>query len=261
MSTEDLHRLAAAGDADLVDGCGACYADQDLRLLAGDPHLVPDDLLERAVLEPSGHWSPATWRGLWRRFAPRLVALVAARSTDVDRALRSLAPDFADLSAWPDEDRRVLEDALGDVLATAVETWPAPDVVTLLCGLACVHDDLRPWLARVDALTGPAADAGVVRLACHWATSLHWGETDWCTWWLTDDQATPVREWTFAVRPRVVRFAAEHPECKTARDAVITYDRLDRDEPGPWYYPGTGWSRWERMGQPGHYNWLEPVSG
>lgn len=239
---------------DLSDGCLHCYSEQDLVVLAGDPDAVPDDLIRSIASDPYDHWSREQWQLLCRRFAPRLISLVRTKETD----LQALGPSCADLASWPDDERRAAEDALGAVLVHALEHWPSHDLVDLLGGLACAYDDLRPWLARLDAATGPAAEGGVIRLACYWATGLLWGDDDSFGSWHTDDPVTPVREWTLGAKTEVERFSQAHPGCKAARDALIAYDRLDRGENSPWVYPGYAWSRWERWGLPGGYGWLRP---
>lgn len=217
---------------------------------------MPDRLVKAIASDPRDHWSGEQWQFLYRRFAPRLVFLVHAGEIDRGLATRAFGPSYADLASWADAERRATEDALGAVLVDALEHWPSHELVDLLGGLACVYDDLRPWLARLDAASGPAAEGGVVRLACQWATELLWGDDDWFTWWHTDDPVTPVREWTLGAKARVERFSQTHPECKTARDALIAYDHLDRGEGSPWWYPGYAWDRWQRWGLPGNYGWL-----
>ena len=91
------------------------------------------------------------------------------------------------------------------------------------------------------------------------AAGLLWGDDDWFTWWHTDDPVTPVREWTLRASTRVERFSQAHPECKTARDALLAYDCLDRGEISPWWYPGRGWDQWQRWGLPGQYGWLQAI--
>ncbi|WP_409186749.1 hypothetical protein F9C11_21915 [Amycolatopsis sp. VS8301801F10] len=245
---------------DLSGGCPRCYSQQDLAILSGDAGSVPDRLVVSIASEAGDHWSGEQWRFLGRRLAPRLISLVRARAVDPGLAPRVFGPDYADLAGWPDAERRATEEALAAALADALEHWPSRALVALLGGLACGYDDLRPWLARIDPATGPAALGGVVRLACCWAADLLWGEDDWFAWWHTDDPSAPVREWTLSEKTRtaVARFSQAHPTCKTARDALLAYDRLDRGEDSPWWYPGYGWNQWRSRGLPGHYGWLRP---
>jgi hypothetical protein len=246
------------GAVDLSDGCLRCYREQDLVVLAGDPGSVPDDLVRSVASDTPGHWTREQWRFLGRRFALRLVSLVRRKEVDGGLTLRVFGVEQAGLASWPDGERRATEDALGDALVAALEHWQTHELVGLLGGLACVHDDLRPWLVRLDAATGPAAEGGVVRLACYWATGLLWGDDDWFTWWYTDDPVTPVREWTLRAKTAVEQFSRTHPECKTARDALIAYDCLARGERSPWWYPGYAWDQWQQRGLPGSYGWLTP---
>ena len=118
----------------------------------------------------------------------------------------------------------------------------------VLDGLAGIDDDLRPWLRVIDETTGPAADGAVARLACRWATGALWEDTFGLDNWLVDDPQTAAREWLDRARPRVARFAEAHPECKSARDAVIAYDLLDRGDSSIWYYPGHAARLWEKHG-------------
>lgn len=68
-------------------------------------------------------------------------------------------------------------------------------------------------------------------------------------------QAAIVREWVFsaAVRGRVRRFAATHPACKNASDALLAYDALDRGDRSPWYYPAVGYDQRQAWGRPTEY--------
>lgn len=220
---------------DLSDGCGRCYTRDELALLAGDPEAVPDRLLASATSDACDHWSPEQWRFLYRRFAPRLITLLHAGDCDRTLLLRGFGPSYADLASWPDSERRATEAALTDVLLQLLENEPADELVRLLGGLACAYDDLRPWLARLDAARGPAAEGGVVRLALRWITDLLWDEDDWFSWWYADDPVTPVRDWT------------------------INAKHLERGKDSPWPYPGYAWDWWQRRGLPGSYGWLAPA--
>ena len=222
------------------------------------------DLVRSALRKSADHWSPEQWRALWSRSAPQVVReILGDRGRGlVDRELASLGRNQANLPAWPERQRTALDNALGAVLEVAVTYGdPAHEVTTLLGGLACAHDDLGPWLARLDALRGPQADAGVVRLALEWTTELLWGEDKWFTSWWPEDPSAVVRAWvcSTAVRDRVRRFAADHPGCKTASDTLLAYAALDRGDRSPWYAPGIGRHRWEERGLPADYARLIPV--
>jgi hypothetical protein len=243
---------------DLSGGCGYCHSEQDLAALSGDVDAAPDDVVALLASDPSDHWSREQWQWLCQRFAPRLISLVRSREIEADWALRILGRHYAEFASWPDDIRHATEDALGAALVDALEHWPSHLLVDLLGGLACAYDDVRPWLARLDAATGPAARGGVIRLACYWAAGLLWQEDDWFGWWYTDDPVTPVLEWTLNAKARVEQFSQEHPECKTARDALIAIDRLGRGEGSPWVYPGGADARWYRWGLPSN-GWLEPA--
>ncbi|MFI7675259.1 hypothetical protein [Actinophytocola sp. NPDC049390] len=240
----------------LADGCHYCHSGEELAFLAGPPAEAPDAVVGAIAADPHDHWSGEQWEFLYRRFASRLIDLVRARRVDPGLTLRPFGPSYANLANWPVQERATTENALGDTLVGALKHWPTHELVVLLGGLACAYDDLTPWLARLD--TAPAAEGDIIRLTCYWTTSLLWGDDDWFTWWHTDDPVTPVREWTAAVRPRVERFARAHPECKTARDTLTAYDHLDRGGISPWWYPGHGWTQWERRGLPGQFGWLRP---
>jgi hypothetical protein len=251
-------------DVDLSDGCSRCYPSPSIALLEGDPALVPTDLLIRVLMESMDHWETEQWRLLWRRLAPNTLRLFAydLGAVDTGWALRTL--DYAEFPAWPDGERLVLENALGGVLEYALtHNAPIGRVTELLGGLASAYDDIAPWFARIDAMTGPQAEAGVLRLVFEWITELLWGHEDWFGWWWPEDPTAIVRAWLCspAVRHRVADFAAQHPDCKTAADTLIAYSALDRGEYGPWYAPGMGFHQMEAWGQPTSYAWLQPVQG
>ncbi|MCG8915796.1 hypothetical protein L6E12_08340 [Actinokineospora sp. PR83] len=241
---------------DFSDGCTLCHSELDLRLLSTDA--APDDLLISVAHDPYDHWAPHQWAALWRQFAPRLIALVADRAADPGLVLRSLGPLYGNLRTWPDDERRAIEDALTALLLDALAHWPSGALVELLGGLASTDDDLAPWLARIDAAPGAAAAGGVVRLAFHWAVDLLWGEESWFDWWYPDDPEALVREWTSRAMGRVERFAEAHPGCKTARDALVARDHLERGEQSPWIYPSWAGYQWEQRGLPRGFGYPEP---
>jgi hypothetical protein len=219
----------------LANACYLCHTEEDLDYLAGDVDAAPDDVVK--LIASSDHWSREQWQWLVQRFAPRPIDLVRRREADIDYTLRVLGPLYGDLGSWPDNERRATEEALHGALIDALEHWPTHDLVRMLGGLGSVYDDLWPWLARVDAAIGPAARAGVVRLAFHWSMDLLWQEDNWFSWWYPDDPVALVREWTLNARPVVDEYGREHPTCKTARDTLTAIGCVERGENGPWPYP------------------------
>jgi hypothetical protein len=224
---------------------------------------VPPRLVHRALVEAADHWSPEQWQALWRRLAPRALRSIAHYRGDMntDWELRSLG--YADFPAWPSDERVALENALGRVLEYALSYGdPTAQVTELLGGLACAYDDIGPWLARIDAMTGPEVDAGALRLVFAWSTELLWGEQRWFPWWWPEDPTSIVLSWLCspAVRERVSRFADLHPDCKTAADIRIARAALDHDPTySPWYRPGIGYDQMQKWGQPTSYGSLQPV--
>jgi hypothetical protein len=163
---------------------------------------------------------------------------------DLGLLMRGLGWPHARFAEWPREQQATVRATLEAALAVALTDGRAPrDVVELLGAVASLDHDVVPWLHRIDELTGPAADAGLVRLAGYWAVDLTWGEEpNW--WWFPDDPNGPVRDWfrSPAVRDRVQAFADRNPRCKNAADALIAIDSFGGDE-GVWFYPGYGYDK------------------
>ncbi|CAL9500969.1 hypothetical protein SUDANB15_03418 [Streptomyces sp. enrichment culture] len=221
-----------------VGGCTYCTPESDLLLLGGDPAAVPDDVLGHFTRETVDHWDGDQYPVLWRRLLPRALRAWGPDGRDADPSLElgHLAGYGAGLAGWPAPERAAVEGAFRALLALAlVDGRPAGDVTDLVEGIAHATGDLRPWLAHLAALPGPAADAGLVRLAFSWATDLLWEDLDF-TWWYDGDPGT-VAAWLPTQRPRVAGFAARHPRCRTASDTLTAIDRVAAGDHSPRAYP------------------------
>ncbi|MER5424330.1 hypothetical protein [Streptosporangium roseum] len=221
-----------------VGGCAHCHAEEDLRLLGGDPAAMSDELVGSFMRKVVDHWDGDQYPLLWRRLMPRVLRYLASAAPGGDPAgeLRGLASYGAGFTGWPAHERAAAEQAFAALLAAALtDGRPAERVAELVEGLAHATEDLRPWLDRLAGLPGHEADAGLVRLACHWSTALLW-EEDLFTWWYDGDPQV-LADWLPTQRDRIASFAAAH-RCKTAADAVVAIDRLQAGEPSPWFYPG-----------------------
>ena len=83
-------------------------------------------------------------------------------------------------------------------------------------------------------LSGPEADAGLVRLAVAWATDLLWEDFQFCWWYDGDPQV--IADWLVTQRDRIATFAAQHPRCKNSSDALIAISHLTDGDGSPWLY-------------------------
>jgi hypothetical protein len=66
---------------------------------------VPDALLARFAGKVTDHWSQEQYPLLWRRFAPRILRLVAAEDSEPDRLLRGLYDYVGRFGEWPAAER------------------------------------------------------------------------------------------------------------------------------------------------------------
>jgi len=191
----DLGRVfAGVPRVGVVDGCTYCYPQSDLDLLGGNPALVPDHLVGSFAREVLDHWSEEQYGLLWRGLAPRILSLLEA-SPD-ERMLRGLT--FARFSTWPDGEQAAVRDTLRVMVARAVTGDKTERFVEqLVCAAAHVDHDLTPWLTYLDTLTGADADAGIARLARHWADDLAFGSEP-MLWWFPADPAAPIRDWLYS---------------------------------------------------------------
>ena len=233
-------------DVGPVHGCTRCYLESELALLSGDPRLVPDSLVREFAEEVLDHWDQQQYGPLWRHFAPRIIRLLVSEpGIDPGRLLRGLGPYGAGFHDWPAPQRSAILDTLSAALDFAlVDGRPPYDVVDLLGAVSHIDHDPTPWTDRLESLTGPNADAGMVRLACYWAIELLWGDAPhW--WWHPDDPLALGTRWLLSppVHDRIQRFAELHPRCKTAKDALLAIDTLERDDFSPWLCRGYGYDR------------------
>jgi hypothetical protein len=238
-----------------IDGCARCFDDDELAILDGDTDLVPDSLVCRFAQKDTYHWEPEQYQQLWRRLAPRIIRLLVSPEpgTDPGLLLRGLGPARAGFSDWPASQRSAMINVLGAALDVALTDGRTPhDVLDLLGAASQVDEDVTPWTARIDTLTGPRADAGLVRLASYWALHLiHGYKPHW--WWYPDEPIAIGTRWLSSprVRERVGRFAAAYPLCRTAADAEAAIDALGHPGVWPWPYPTNGYDRTpnSRLGQ------------
>ncbi|UUN27659.1 hypothetical protein [Streptomyces sp. FIT100] len=224
-----------------VGGCTYCTPESELHILGGDPAAVPDDLLGHFMREVVNHWDADQYPVLWRRLMPRALRYWGPEGNDTDRSLElgHLGQFGARFVDWPAPERAVVEQAFRALLALAlVDGRPAGDITDLLEGIAHATGDLEPWLEHIAGLSGPAADAGLVRIAFGWATDLLWEDLQLSWWYDGDPQA--IAAWLPTQRARITTFATHHPRCKTAADALIAIDRIQAGDHSPWSYPYSG---------------------
>ncbi|MGI5532581.1 hypothetical protein ACQEVX_35980 [Streptomyces syringium] len=221
-----------------VGGCTYCTAESELRVLGGDPADVPDDLLGHFMREVASHWDQDQYAVLWRRFIPRALRRWGPEGNDSDpsQEMGRLGLHGARLADWPAVERAAVERAFRALLHIAVtDGRPHEEITELTEGIAHATGDLEPWLAHIAGLTGPEADAGVIRLAFGWATELLWDELTF-TWWYDGDPRL-ITAWLPELRARIASFTVRHPRCKNASDALIAIDALKAAGGAPWLYP------------------------
>ncbi|MFB7708223.1 hypothetical protein [Streptomyces sp. NPDC056105] len=224
-----------------VWGCTHCTPESELRLLGGDPALVSDDLLGHFIREVASHWAEDQYPLLWRRFIPRALRLWGPDGDGADPSyeIGRLGSGGARLADWPVAERAAVEGAFRALLTVAVTSGRPHDWCTeLIEGIAHATGGLDLWLDHIHGLAGPEADAGVVRLARGWALELLWGELEF-TWWY-DGDPQQIARWLPTLRPRIEAFAARHPRCKNASDALTGLDALESGARSPWLYPVGG---------------------
>ncbi|MFD1310427.1 hypothetical protein [Streptomyces kaempferi] len=221
-----------------VKGCTRCFTEAELRILGGDPRDVPDDVLEGFMGKVVDHWDTDQYPVLWRRLIPRALRRWGPEGpgTDPSHELRGLGRYGAELISWPVAERTAVEQVFRALLTLALTGGRSPaDIRDLVEGVAHATGGLEPWLDHIDGFSGPAADAGLVRLALGWGTDFLWEEFDF-TWWYDGDPRI-VADWLLTQRPRIASFTARHPRCKNAADALIAISHLQDGDWSPWLYP------------------------
>ena len=99
---------------------------------------------------------------------------------------------------WSRPDLDLLRADVREVLARAVTGGVTSFTVeALICAAAHIDQDLRPWLAFLDTLTGTDADTGVAALAQHWAEEIVNGREPELGW-SPEDPAAPIRAWLYS---------------------------------------------------------------
>lgn len=225
----------------LVDGCLRCFSEAELAMLGGDPASIPDELVRAFAEKVDDHWSPEQYGPLWRRLAPSIIRrlLSADPAADGGRLLRGLGVKAAGFADWPARQRSAIRTVLQAALDVALIDGRPPDqVLGLLGAVAHVDHDVTPWTDGVDTLIGPYADAGFVRLTNHWAFERYWGHDPHWSWY-SDDPTALGHTWlrSASVQDRIGRFAAAHPLCKTAADALAVIDAMNRGVDLPRTHP------------------------
>lgn len=221
-----------------VGGCTLCMSEEDLHRMGGPPDAVPDELLGHFLREVYGHWDADQYPVLWRRFMPRALRVWARPSGNdlADEMGRLQAVRGAGLVDWPPRERAAVERAFGALLTVALtDGRPAREIAELVEGIAHATGALEPWLGHLAGSSGPQAEAGLVRLVLDWSCDLLWDEFTF-RWWHDGDPQV-IRDWLPTLRPRVALFAARHPRCKTASDALHALASLQAADYGPWLYP------------------------
>lgn len=218
-----VDRVFSAGLPEAVDACPLCFPDGDLALLKGDLQDIPDELVIRFAHRGPEHWPGDQYGRVWRGLAPRILRLAAYRPDQVvvAWALRGAGSRQAGFGEWPANQRYALIEAYAALLGTALTRWPAGEVIELFGPLAQLYNDIDPWFGRLDALTGPAADAGIVRLAAQWCDDMLRGHRPQWAWHSPDPNELAIG-W-FTARPvgeRLLGFADRNPDCDTVTAAI-----------------------------------------
>ncbi|MQY12453.1 hypothetical protein SRB5_25870 [Streptomyces sp. RB5] len=219
-----------------MSGCTRCLTESDLLLLGGDVSGVSDDLLGYFVRKVPDHWDDDQYPVLWRRLFPRAVRMWGpGLETDPSLAMSHL--HGAGLASWPDPERDAVDQAFRALLSLALTDGRRPTAVfDMLEGIAAATDGIAPWLSHLAAVPGREADAGLARVALSWGAEVLWEDLQFT--WYYSGRIDEVADWLPTLRPRLTSFAAMHPRCKTAVDALAALSALERGERAPWFYPG-----------------------
>lgn len=218
------------GRVHVVDGCGFCFLGDQLEMLGGDPARVPLDLVLRFAAKEPDHWSDTQYSTLWRGLAPRIIRAAAESpgAMTLSDVLRGPATANARFTDWPDHQQQALSEAYAALLCVAVVDWEPHEVADLLGPLAQLHDSLTSWLAEIDAMTGPAAEAGLVRLTSHLAEEVAAYGTLLPWHWYPPDRLGLLSAWltSSAVADRLHSFAERHPGCVSGSGALLRIEAM-----------------------------------
>ncbi|MBV1938947.1 hypothetical protein KUF83_20655 [Streptomyces sp. BV286] len=124
-------------------GCGHCYPEDDLAVLAGPPHLVPEDLVASVAARSAGHWDD--FPTLYRRLTPRIVRLLVTGRLHVDHGLVASRLVAARWRDWPGPEREALEEVWRGWWRATLHEYPGP-VTDVLETVAVSGGTLGPWL-------------------------------------------------------------------------------------------------------------------
>lgn len=186
-----------------MKGCGRCWTEAELKLLDGDPALVPDEIVRKFGWEVTGHFEREEYEPAWRRLAYRVVQVL--EDDPDDKLTQGLS--WAGWSGWPEAERAALYSLFTEaVLRAAADDERWPKLGGLIQSAAQLDQSMTPWLRLVDTLPDPV----VAHLAAEWSFDIfHSGGTfcfgNWLSW--KDPTACEeVRGWllTPALRDRLL---------------------------------------------------------
>ncbi|MFC8721038.1 hypothetical protein [Kitasatospora sp. NPDC057198] len=156
-----LGRTARPGPA--VDGCGHCYAPEELALLSGPPDLIPDRLLHSVAAKSPDHW--VDFPTLYRRLAPRLLRQLTTRTLAVDGPLIAARLVSADWTSW--HRAELVRDVL-DAWWPATLADPTANAAEVLETVAVVTGTATPWLTTWAGTRTPTAEHHLTRTVDDW---------------------------------------------------------------------------------------------
>ncbi|MEU8132376.1 hypothetical protein [Streptodolium elevatio] len=238
-------RFAGSALRSPQDGCGHCFDERELLLLATPDAQLTRDLAMRAAWK-AHQFDDA--HGLMRRVLPSLAAAIVDREYDMGRALRGLAQ--ARFHTWPRSMAAPVLDLLDTWFLTTLRA-PGTGAHLVLEACAAAGDGVGRWLAMWEREKTPVADAHLAQ----------------ATWWWAGDCAPPSIDWLLApedVVPELCAwlagYAAERmaaygapPEMVRRLRGLVPPPGSERgaDETGGDGWLGGGWLREGRLGKEG----------